>query len=457
MFTKKVGIIFSAFAIAYCFTLVGCANIIPPSGGARDSLPPVLIMALPKDSATNVATNKFTLTFSEFVEVKDVQQNLVVNPLPNNMPEVDYKLRNVLIKWKDSLQANTTYTINFGNSIKDVNEGNPAKNFTYIFSTGKQIDEGSLKGTITIAKDGSIDSSLIVVLHPNLSDTAITKLKPKYMSKLNGIGEYQFTNLANGNYNVYALSSSFTKTYQDTTELFAFYNSPISISKDSIKTLNLLAFIQTEKEAKPLITESKAEKKITYSPNLFNGKLDVLDSSFKIVFNKKISVDSSLKLTDTNNVTIANYTKLVEGNTLAIGHKFLFGGVYKLILPKQSIKDSLGTTLPKTDTIIINCMHQKDYGKVKLRLALNPSIRNPLLLMYKDGSLHKSVPIFTKEVSFTYLMPAEYSLFVVEDVNKNGKWDSGNYFKKLQPEKTIPIKKKLPVKANWDNEMEISL
>lgn len=457
MFKKVFGVGLFVFGVMYCLGLSGCANIIPPGGGPRDSLPPVLIMALPKDSATNVASNKFTLTFNEYIEVKDVQQNLVVNPLPTNMPLVDYKLRNVLIKWKDSLQPNTTYTINFGDAIKDVNEGNAAKNFTYIFSTGKQIDEGSLQGSVTIAKDGSLDTTLLVVLHPNLSDTAVTKLKPKYMSKLNGKGEFKFANIANDRYNVFALPSSFTKTYQDTTELFAFHQLPISITKDTLKTLNLLAFIQTEKEVKPLVAENKSEKKITYTLNLFNGKLDVLDSSLKIVFNKKIKVDSTLKLTDTNNIVMANWSKQVQENILTINHKFLFGGVYKLILPKQSITDSVGTTLPKSDTILITAMQQKDYGKLKLRLAINPNIKNPLLLIYKDGSLQKSIAATSKEIVFNQFLPAEYSLFVVDDANKNSKWDSGNYFKKLQPEKTIPIKKKLPVKANWDNEMEINL
>ncbi len=457
MFKKVIGVALCAFVIVYGLSLQGCANIIPPGGGPRDSLPPVLTMSLPKDSATNVVTNKFTLTFNEYIEVKDVQQNLVVNPLPTNMPLIDYKLRNVFIKWKDSLQPNTTYTLNFGDAIKDVNEGNAAKNFTYIFSTGKQVDEGSLQGSLSIAKDGGLDTTLIVVLHPNLSDTAITKLKPKYMSKLNGKGEFRFSNIANGNYNVFAIPANFTKTYQDTTEYFAFHYLPISISKDTLKTLNLLAFIQTEKETKPLVVENKGEKKITYTPNLFNGKLDVLDSSFKIVFNKKIKVDSSIQLTDTNNIAIKNWSTLVQENTLIINYKFLFGGVYKLILPKQSIKDSLGTTLPKSDTILITAMQQKDYGKLKLRLAINPNIKNPLLLIYKDGSLQKSMTITNKEILFNHFLPAEYSLFVVEDNNKNGKWDSGNYFKKLQPEKTIPIKKKLPVKANWENEMEINL
>ncbi len=106
-----------------------CANIIPPSGGARDSLAPVLIGAFPKDSATNVSPKQVTLTFNEFVTIQNPQENIIISPTIKSTPRFDYKLRNVTVVFKDTLDANTTYTILFGDAIKDVNEGNIAKNF----------------------------------------------------------------------------------------------------------------------------------------------------------------------------------------------------------------------------------------------------------------------------------------------------------------------------------------
>ena len=88
---------------------IGCANIIPPGGGPKDTIPPRLITAVPKDSATNVTPKLITLTFDEFVDVKYLQNNLIVSPVPKNLPIIDYKLRNVTIKLKDSLEPNTTY------------------------------------------------------------------------------------------------------------------------------------------------------------------------------------------------------------------------------------------------------------------------------------------------------------------------------------------------------------
>jgi len=118
----------------------GCANIIPPQGGPRDSLPPVLEKVSPADSTLNFTGNKITFTFDEFIEVQNISENLIFSPTPSVNPYVEYKLKTVSVKLKDSLEANTTYTINFGNAIKDFTEGNPYKNFTYTFSTGNFID-----------------------------------------------------------------------------------------------------------------------------------------------------------------------------------------------------------------------------------------------------------------------------------------------------------------------------
>ena len=123
---ERTGLIITSL-LMNIFLFSSCANIIPPSGGDRDSLPPVLISALPKDSAVNVFPKLITLTFDEFVTLQDINSNLIVSPTLKNIPSTDYKLRNVTIKFKDSLEANTTYSLNFGNSIKDVNEGNILK------------------------------------------------------------------------------------------------------------------------------------------------------------------------------------------------------------------------------------------------------------------------------------------------------------------------------------------
>ena len=204
--------------------------MIAPSGGARDTIPPKLFNSIPHDSAKNVKTNKIILTFDEYIEVKDIQQNIIVSPNPKSLPQIDYKLNTVTIKLKDSLEPNTTYSFNFGNSLKDINEGNIAKNFTYVFSTGNIIDENTFSGKVFLAETGKVDSTLIVVLHKNLNDTAIIKNRPRYFTKVDGKGNFIFKNLPQGVFAAYVVPNDFSKKYDDSTKLFAFADSNISIS-----------------------------------------------------------------------------------------------------------------------------------------------------------------------------------------------------------------------------------
>jgi hypothetical protein len=209
---KKNGI-FSALVIA-CFSLLlillhtGCANIIPPGGGPRDSLPPVLITATPKDSSTHFNSNKITFIFNEYVTVDNPQENLVVSPNPTNPPVIESKLRTVTIRLKDSLKPNTTYALFFGNALKDVNEGNSDPNFDYVFSTGAELDENTITGNVVLAETGKVDSTLLVVLHRSTADSAVANEKPDYYTKLDSKGNFTFKYLPKETFAIYAVPNS---------------------------------------------------------------------------------------------------------------------------------------------------------------------------------------------------------------------------------------------------------
>ena len=132
----------------------GCANIVPPSGGPRDSIPPYAVYAKPKDSSTGIAPKEILISFNEYITTNALQEQLIVSPNMKNNPLVDQRLNMVRIRLSDSLNANTTYSLQFGNAIRDVNEGNIIQNYTYVFSTGAQIDTGKLYGKVRIAETG---------------------------------------------------------------------------------------------------------------------------------------------------------------------------------------------------------------------------------------------------------------------------------------------------------------
>ena len=183
----------------------GCATIVPPEGGPRDTLPPVITEARPLDSNVNFTGNRITFTFDEFVRLDNIMQNLLVSPIPRVQPTVTSRLNTVTIRLRDSLEANTTYSLNFGNSIVDVNENNPLSNYTYVFSTGPALDSLRFSGKVLLAETGEIDSTLIVMLHRSPDDSAVINERPRYMAKLNGTGNFTFRNLPPGTFYVYAL------------------------------------------------------------------------------------------------------------------------------------------------------------------------------------------------------------------------------------------------------------
>src|SRR5690606_13047107 len=109
-------------------------QIVAPTGGPRDSIPPVLVKAVPPDSSLHFKSNKIELYFDEFIQLKDLQKEMIISPNPKKQPQIVAKLRTITINWKDSLKPNTTYIINMGNAVEDNNEGNPLENFRYVFS-----------------------------------------------------------------------------------------------------------------------------------------------------------------------------------------------------------------------------------------------------------------------------------------------------------------------------------
>lgn len=443
-----------------------CANIIPPGGGLRDTLPPKLVMAVPKDSAVNVKPKLITLSFDEYVTAVDIPQNLVVNPYLENAPLVDYKLRNITIKLKDSLRDNTTYSFRFGEAIRDVNEGNIARNLTYTFSTGKTLDSLGYRGKVMLAENGKIDSTLIVVLHRNLSDTAIFKLKPPYYAKLDGKGEFSFSFLPRDSFQVFVVKSAFTKKYDDSTDLFAFLPQPIFTGNTKKDTL--YAYRAKEPSIKNTNTPTvktnsaaKDDKRIRFTTNLESGRQDLLQP-LQLRFAKKITrLDTNgIQVCDTLFKPIQGAAIRLDtsGKTVIVSYPVKENQSFRIILNKEAITDSTGATLVKSDTIKLITKKEEDYGSVRLRFTNLDLKRKPVLLIYQSDKWVGSYPLTGAEWRQALYYPGNFEMRILYDTNGNGIWDPGQYpgNRKL-PEIVYLIPKELSIRANWDNEITIQL
>lgn len=434
-----------------------CGQVGMPTGGPKDSIPPRLLSASPAINSTNFNGNKITLTFDEYVDLKDAQNNVLISPYPKKAPTVDYRLKTVTVKLKDSLLPNTTYSINFGNAIVDNNEGNPFRDFTYVFSTGNQIDSFKLTGKVLIAETGQVDSTLIALLYRNTNDSAVQKNKPDYISKLSGDGSFTFVNLPAGTFNLYALKDGDGgKTYNSKKELFAFADNAVTVSE---KTDTVMLFASAlEKESLPAARPSATAKRLSYT--LPSGTQDLL-TPYNISFNSPLKDFDTTKLIlrDTNYNPIATVHWQIDSTRTKISllNAWQEAAEYRLIMDTTAITDSVGNRLTKADTIKFSTRQQSDYGNVVLRFNNLNLSANPVLLLVQGDAVKKSFPLVSNQWSNKFIEPGEYEIRILFDRNKNGIWDPGDYSKKLQPEKVIPLTQKLGVRANWDNERDINL
>ena len=451
----------------------GCANIIPPAGGPRDSLPPFLVRANPPDSTSNFPGGKIVLTFNEYVELNSPQENLIVSPIPKNEPFPEAKLRTVTIRLKDTLEPNTTYSINFGRAIRDVNEGNELKDFTYIFTTGNYFDSLELSGRVLLAETGRPDSTLIAVLHRSLDDSAVAKETPRYFARLDSSGHFTFRNLPSGTFRVYAMKAeSGMKRYTSPEQLFAFADSPVVINS-STKPVVLFAYAQPEEEKGKttstttpartggIIKSGPQDKVLRIQTNLEGGQLDLL-SQLEIQFNGAIKTMDTTKARLTNEVyeRVGNVQYRLDSTRkkLTVQSNWLPNRGYNLIVAKDFVEDSTGRKIIRDDTLSFRTRNTSDYGSLKLRFLNLDLSRHPVLQFVQGGQLKYSHVFIDRTVNIKLFLPGEYELRILYDENRNGKWDPGEFFEKhKQPEKVQPLQRKLEVKPNWDSEVDITL
>ncbi len=442
----------------------GCANIIPPEGGPRDSLPPRLVKAEPADSTLNFKGNRIVLTFDEYVDLQDIQRNLLFIPTFETNPEITAKLRTLTIRLRDSLEANTTYTFNFGDAIKDINENNVLRNFAYTFSTGPALDSLTLSGKVVLAETGAIDSTLIVLLHRNLTDSAVINDRPRYVTRLDAGGNFNFKNLPSGTFAIYALGDAGGRRYLSKTQLFAFADSNLTTGVNN-QPITLYAFKETNATT-PVSTPSirtpvTGDKRLRISTSASGSSQDL----FKPLI---ISFEQSLKFFDSTKISLAvdstyrivPLTASLDSTKkrITIHTAWQEGAAYHLILNKEFAEDTLGRKLLKTDTLNFNTRKNSEYGKVSIRVKNVNASLNPVLQFVQNGVVVFSASVKSGAFNQALFLPGDYELRILYDRNDNGVWDAGEFFgAKRQPEIVRPLERKFNIKPAWDNEFELTL
>jgi len=260
--------------------LSACAQVVAPTGGLRDTIPPEIVSQVPENQSLNFSSKSFTLEFDEYVVLKDLKEQLLVSPPLNYSLENKTKGKKLIFTLRDTLKENTTYVFNFGNAIVDLNEGNPLPNFQYVFSTGTVIDSLSFSGKVVDAFELKAEEDAVLLLYPKDSeDSAVSNLLPTYVSRANDAGDFTFTNLADGEYKLFSLlDKNENYRYDRTDEKIGFLSNTINLEDDS-SNIKLFSFSKIDEKQfieKQAVFESHLE--ITFKLKPENVEFILLDT-----------------------------------------------------------------------------------------------------------------------------------------------------------------------------------
>ncbi|MDN5284380.1 MAG: hypothetical protein JWR38_654 [Mucilaginibacter sp.] len=275
--------------------LFGCAAQQPPQGGPRDVTPPKLVKAIPANKTRNFKAKEIDLEFDEFIKLTNQYQEISMSPAPEKLPEYSSNKRILKIKLRDSLQKNTTYVINFGKAIQDVNEANILKNFTYVFSTGNHIDSLSISGTVTNTLTQEKEKDVTVMLFPLKQDSLLFgKKKPSIFATTDSSGNFSLNNLREDDYRIYALKeASPNKIFDNDKELIAFLKKPIHLRSDT-QNIQLNLFKQSPEKFRVSEKRFDTDGKLLL---IFNKALN--NPGLKVIYPTDIDRQKSVEFSKT--------------------------------------------------------------------------------------------------------------------------------------------------------------
>ncbi len=290
-----------------------------PSGGPRDKTPPVVVKSIPVNGVRNFTGKKLIITFNEFVVLEKINDKFMVSPPMSKKPRILIKGKSLDVEFIDKLKDSTTYTLNFLDAIRDLNEGNILDNFQFVFSTGKVIDSLSVAGKVFTALNLDVPENTLVLLYRNLADSAVKKQLPDYISRVDKNGAFRINNIRGGKYRLYALKDiDNSKNYNLREEEFGFLDNPVEITPEK----NYFPVLKDTIKIEP---EGKATR-----DSLFKSR----GKEIKVKPDGKVIPDSIFKSTE--NTIILFAAQKTNHYLTSSDRKLAYQLIYTLSLPPDS-------------------------------------------------------------------------------------------------------------------------
>ena len=248
---------------SFCFIIIisSCAKISPLEGGYKDTLSPVLVYSNPKNHSINFKEKVFSFEFDEIIDASELSQKLIISPYLNNTPELKFKKNNLLLTFDSSFKENTTYILNFADGVKDITEGNPAKNTKLVFSTGNKIDSSFVSGFVLDPLKNEFVDGALVVLYNKKDSLGLFNKKPLYFSFSNKDGSFLIENIKPGEYKMYSFIDE-NESFVAEAKNEAFGYVPNSLKLDSfVSNINISLFKENPQKLK---LDRKRERGLIY-------------------------------------------------------------------------------------------------------------------------------------------------------------------------------------------------
>ncbi|QJD96168.1 hypothetical protein HH214_09950 [Mucilaginibacter robiniae] len=411
MSLKSRHLFLAYFSSILLLAVAGCASMQRPQGGPRDRNPPKLLKATPENMTRRFNARQVIFEFDEYFKLANTYQEISVSPAFEKQPEYLTKGRNLVINFKDSLQKNTTYVINFGKAIADVHEGNVLKNFTYVFSTGDHIDSLSITGSVTNTETLEKEKDATVMLFPASQDSALFgKKKPNIFTTTDSSGNFSLNNLHTGTYTIYALKEAAPdKIYNSENEQIAFLKKPIKLESD-VKDVNLTLFKQPAQKFR--IASKKFDN---------DGKLDIIfnkrltDPSIKILYPPALDNQKFVDFSKTKDTALV-YFKNMEFDSVSVAildQNKPLDTVYQRKGLKETFKRNLGLGYninidnhlrPYTDLELTANFPLENMDASKIKLLEDSIPVNPLNLIKNPANPKKYTLKHTWKQNAAYLL-----------------------------------------------------
>ncbi len=444
------------------YLLSSCAQIVPPTGGPKDTSPPEIVETDLIDSSIHFKSKDIYILFDEVIKTS----GKVVQISPLIQGDFETKAIHKTLKIKvpiDSFAPNTTYTISL-RGIQDVTEGNTLSDVTYLVSTGTYLDSLVLNGLLKTAEENTSDTSSVYLYRADEGQDAILSKRPAYISHPTLSGNFVFQAIPPGEYRLFALSDQNNNYIYDPGERIGFYDKTIELSGDTVLPPVLIyTWIEgddTESKQKREVKKRNLNKSF-YSLSIDTSSTDAqqdvysplkLDFAYPIDTLRKDLIsctDTSAKLLkdiDLSIDTSKNVLELIPTDGWEEGH------VYKIFIKEDALQDSSGRKVG-THYFFFTTLEDEDYST--LLIHFTPLDSNEQYICYLEINGENEKYVLNRENGFdiykAHARGAKADLTYFLDKNRNGIRDNGNLDERLQHEVLQKIKESFLLKKNWDH------